>query len=855
LLLLAVIAGAFAVSRQSTAGLAQQSREGRSSLSEAQMNKMLALQQAFTQQTQQMVAEATRREIEQRQARIAVAERAYKEQANRKQAEQEKLASEHAVAERARVAQEAERQKAAEEKERIGAADHLGSSQPSATAATGKEIAQSGGNAAKFDAALLSAAAIAAAAVSTPQSFPSPTAAKQSDNAAGLTAMGAMLAGAVGLVAESPAPQSDSSPQKTQSSNPKETPIVRKLREAAEKFTVGRYTEAFKLYEEAIGLEPDNPKGYLARGWAFFSTSQKEAALKDFDEAIKRNPQEAEGYFRRGVVQASNSEHEEAITAFTKAIECRPDYSEAYYERGVSRAATKKPDKAREDFDNVVRFDPKNVLAYLNRGRAFLELKESDKALSDYNRAVELDNRSPVVFVGRGAAYLKLGKYESAQKDLEKALSLNPEYIAAYLELAGLFAAQKNQAFAALNRGRAYFYSKEYPKATADFERAVELQPKLAAAHLELGRSKSREALAAMYAARSSAKGDGTRRDEERVEAEVHQAIMSFAEPASASLKEATRLSPNDANAYIELGKVCYYSNRKCALPAFEKALKIDPKSADAHFWSALTKYTWGDDREVWKEGTYPQFKARLALKELDAAIELNPSHSGAYYFRARANRKLENYDLAVSEQEHAIKVASAGEQYPELRPGSWDKLSLEIIPDDIAGLSIKAAAYADRGHSYYELKNYEHAFADLDEAIRVLPNCARLFYLRGSLYDSTGNSEKALADFRRAAQLDPRNKQYADAMTPARSHSEMTFWEKAAIAMVGTIAVGVTVEMLMGDSVHTSSAGNGSSDPVRIRHVYTCTLCGGTRRIGDMVFHGQTIPCPKCGGRGIVEE
>lgn len=121
-LLLLAIGGAFALRHQSTAALAQKKRPDRLSLSDAQTKSMLTQQQTFQQQMQQMVAEATRRETEERQARIAAAARTYQEQADRQRAAQEKLAAERAAADRVREAQEAkraaERQKAAEEKQK-----------------------------------------------------------------------------------------------------------------------------------------------------------------------------------------------------------------------------------------------------------------------------------------------------------------------------------------------------------------------------------------------------------------------------------------------------------------------------------------------------------------------------------------------------------------------------------------------------------------------------------------------------------------------------------------------------------------------------------------------------------------
>jgi tetratricopeptide (TPR) repeat protein len=611
-------------------------------------------------------------------------------------------------------------------------------------------------NVANLDAALLSAATIAAAAGS-PQASRSPTAVKQSDNAAGLAAM---LSAAAMLEARSPTAQGSGSPQKSESSRPKETESAKKLREATEDFTVGRYAEALKLYDEAIALEPENPKGYLARGWALFCTDQKDAAVKDFDEAIKRNPKEAEAYFRRGLIHASASEHEKAAADFTKAIECRPDYAEAYYERGVSRAATNQFNQAREDFDHVIRLEAKNTLAYLNRGRALLELHETERALSDFNRAIELSGHDPAIFVGRGAAYVKLAKYEAAQKDLEQAILLNREFVPAYIQLAEAFAAQKNEAFAALNRGRAYFYSRQYSKATTEFERAAQLQPKLATMHLELGRSKSAQGITEIAAATAQAEPERVDiHEDEKIDATVRQVRDRFSKPAVESLKEAARLDPKNAEMQVELGRAYFYWDSASAIVAFEKAQQLDSKSAEPRFWLGVTKFTWGDEREVWKDGTKDEFRARLALNDLNAALELSPQHAGAYYFRASANHRLKQYDEAIADLGAAAEQASAAIHYLEYAavlysPNKRMMRSVERVPDELVAISLKVAALAQRAQCYCEKGRQDSALADSDQVVRTLPTDPRVFRLRAFVHNQAGNRAAEQADLRRAIQL-----------------------------------------------------------------------------------------------------
>jgi tetratricopeptide (TPR) repeat protein len=750
ILLLAVVGLAlFKAQRQQSLFVRQNNRP--SSLSDEQFKKIESQTQAFREQMLRQQAELLHQETEAKQARIAAksdeqrrdvlrraqeevqrqvaaAEDAYKKQQERQRAEAKKRQREE-VQERERVAaarakaegEDAARQKAAKDKEKE--AGRIAASKEQEEGAKGKQAG--GGN--------------------------------ESDKTVGLAAMIAALA-----VQESnnAAAQPSASPRKSESSRSTETPAATKLREAAEKFTVGRYAEAFKTYEEAISLDPDSPKGYLARGWAFFSTSQKDAALKDFDEAIKRAPKDPEAYFRRGLVHASASEYEKAVADFTKAIECRPDYERAYYERGVSRAATRQFDQAREDFDNVIRRDAKNALAYLNRGRVFIESRETEKALSDFNRAIELSDHEPAVYLGRGAAYLQLGKYEDAQKDLEQAILLNREFVPAYKKLAEVFSARRNEALAALNRGRAYFYSHEYPRATAEFERAAELQPKLAAAHLELGRSKSAQGIIEIAAAtekRETERNDI--RDDEKIDRAVVQIRDHFSKPAVESLREAARLDPENAQIQLELGRAYFYWASASAIAAFEKAQQLDSKSAEPRFWLGMTKYTWGDEREVWKDGTRDEFRARLALKDLNAALELDPQHAGAYYFRASANHTLKQYDDAIADLGAAAERSAPATHYLEYAavlysPNKRMMQSVERVPDELVAISLKTAALAQRAQCYSEKGLHDSALADSDQVVRALPTDPRVFRLRAFVHNQAGSRAAEQADLRRAIHL-----------------------------------------------------------------------------------------------------
>ena len=69
--------------------------------------------------------------------------------------------------------------------------------------------------------------------------------------------------------------------------------------------------------------------------------------------------------------------------------------------------------------------------------------------------------------------------------------------------------------------------------------------------------------------------------------------------------------------------------------------------------------------------------------------------------------------------------------------------------PDD-------AAAYYDRGYSYYRLGQHERAIEEYDKAILLNPDYDAAHFARGFSYDSLGQYERAIQDYDQAVQLDP---------------------------------------------------------------------------------------------------
>ena len=67
------------------------------------------------------------------------------------------------------------------------------------------------------------------------------------------------------------------------------------------------------------------------------------------------------------------------------------------------------------------------------------------------------------------------------------------------------------------------------------------------------------------------------------------------------------------------------------------------------------------------------------------------------------------------------------------------------------------AAAYNNRGYAYGHKGDYDRAIADFSKAIELDPKDAETYFNRGYAYGHKGDYDRAIADFSKALELDPK--------------------------------------------------------------------------------------------------
>lgn len=176
-------------------------------------------------------------------------------------------------------------------------------------------------------------------------------------------------------------------------------------------------------YNQIIQDDPENPHNFLARGKCYSKAGEKSRAIDDFSQAIML----AEKRNRRPM--------REEVPNYQV-------YFEAYYERALAylHGAQKYPphhEKALDDFDQVIagREHVKRKLlidAYLCQGEIRFNLGQIDLAIRKFTQALQSDTNSFLAYYQRGIAHQAKGEWAKASFDFRKAREINPKLFQAH---------------------------------------------------------------------------------------------------------------------------------------------------------------------------------------------------------------------------------------------------------------------------------------------------------------------------------------------------------------------------------------------------------------------------------------
>lgn len=287
--------------------------------------------------------------------------------------------------------------------------------------------------------------------------------------------------------------------------------------------------------------------------------------------------------------------------------------------------------------------NPNDPTLYFRRGVAF-RAYNNQAALSDFKRAWQLDSTSPDHALGLAEQYFEMNQSRAAMGVLSGWLQHNspdPEVLRAFADMA-LYTRQYDVAVGALNRllqmdrydAELYYWKARNQRlkgdtalAVSSYQTAIELDPELEPAYLELGvmLAASGDERGLRYLENVLAMNDSSLVARYQI-AKFHQDQGHFADAVD-GYEALVRLDPQNSDALYNLGTIWYGADSlEKALRLFDLSVRVDPARAMAHYAKGLTAHALGRKEEALRF-------TRQALNldpELEPALELFRQLEGA---------------------------------------------------------------------------------------------------------------------------------------------------------------------------------------------------------------------------------
>jgi len=241
----------------------------------------------------------------------------------------------------------------------------------------------------------------------------------------------------------------------------------------------------------------------------------------------------------------------------------------------------------------------------------------------------------------------------------------------------------------------------------------------------------------------------------DRAESFIEQGIQNTRkgelDEAGNDFDQAISLDPQNADAYYDRGIVkSKLEDWDGAVAAFTHAIQLNPQNATVYFYRGIAKQQKGD--------------LAGALTDYTQTISFNPQLAQVYLNRGMVESQMSNWDGALADYNHNIKLdpkSAVGYFYrgilEERRGGLGVALvdytqAIEIKPDCTNTLC--AHVYDRRGILKLERGDLDGALADLDQAIEFASRDAGFHMDRGVANYLNHRPSAAIADFKKAAEL-----------------------------------------------------------------------------------------------------
>jgi len=370
---------------------------------------------------------------------------------------------------------------------------------------------------------------------------------------------------------------------KSSSAQKLRNPLNDLLDEAQAALDKNDYNAAIPPLQKFIAEKPDVAFAHFQLGYAYTALKQPDKARAEYEKCVAIDPKMSEAQLNLGILLLEEDPRA-AVTPLRKAVELLPSQSRPRYLLGLAQERSADSKGASESFEGASRLDPKDAASLTGLGRIYVKENRPADAEGKFRAALEVEPQSPEALQGL-AFCLDAQKKPAAVEAYRDYLAVHPQDSAAHDRLIHLLVEQQ-----------------QYDAALAETSKNLSGQaPSLAGLKLK---------------------------------AEIAIGQKKYDE-ASAALKQAVAIAPNDPQLHGWLGRV-YLQTRD--FPNAEKELKtaLNFDRTNIVYWKDLSS-------TFYLSGNY-----QGTLAALDVIAKVETPGAGPWFIRALCYDKLNQVEPAL---------------------------------------------------------------------------------------------------------------------------------------------------------------------------------------------------------------